>query len=659
MESPLLESGERVGTAGRITVWKPKSARQTAALRDFWARTTRASSVKVTAGIRGLWPHVAAMYATCNFAENLMDLLVLVPGTPTPVTFWICWVVVEPFLVIVCLWLALRVPRDSLWADFAFLSAIFADLVMGSSLNLHVQGEDPPAYYMIGVLLSYYTVVSMFVFAGFHMISIIAFWVATTVTIYALGGTQCCGYESAVVSLFGGIVVFIASFIEYRITVMCEKSEAQHNAEQVLLECATAGSCVVDANTSEFTELSPNLEKVLQAGTSGGHRLLDFVAMEDVCRAETLLREAGAGQLGAAVVTLRLGTTASGSHGGAFRTACQLQDARLIAYSTSQITIKVCLQLLGEARPMVEFAPIVQFVVTESGGGFCDGELSPPASNVGSGSQRTAPLEVAGWPSTVLQNAFYRLPGQGSPAVSQSTAPVPWADPHSDRLQSTNHNGVRGSPTRPYGSAAAASGTSAAGQVVRGVTVGGLGFASTDERSRSQGSLAEMVNSSLWHNSAFLSFIDSVLQEMVEAKNFASRSVLEEARRARADVLAQHGSARRLAAATHWLRRLRSPVSLLEVPLLKGFPLSAAAFSHNAEHWKDVRLAYLVLLRRRRAKTAEREAGFDASLPAHLVRLVAEFLGRPADWSDASSQARLQNALLVGAVLVMDAAMIA
>eukprot|EP00929_Paragymnodinium_shiwhaense_P112848 TRINITY_DN81111_c0_g1_i1.p1 TRINITY_DN81111_c0_g1~~TRINITY_DN81111_c0_g1_i1.p1 ORF type:complete len:873 (+),score=80.97 TRINITY_DN81111_c0_g1_i1:87-2705(+) len=657
-------SSDEVPTQEAPTWWRP--TRQIAETLDYhlshyWRTTTRASHLKVTIGLRGLWPHVAAMYATCNFAENLTDLAKHWHSAHHALKFWGEWVVLEPLAVAVLLFLALRLPRDSLWADFAFLGAIFADLLMGSKLSNVLRSYEAPEYHVTGVLLWFYTIVSMFVFAGFHMISVLSFWFATTILI-VLFYEHCCGVGTLVVLGSGLGICLIASLIEYRITNLCEVMEAQRHAESILLEHATAGSCVVNSKSGLLEEISPNLLRVLGGNARTGHTyLLDYVCPEDQSRAQTLMNDAGAGLLGATLVTLRLNTGPPRQVGGVFSAGRRLQDARLIAYSTSRFSIKVCLQLLGEARPPPLDAlserpgglrsavaagsppptPSVQQPFTEAIGvpaaAAESAQLTPPGSQADSGSHCTAPLRVAGWPTSLLAGALaQRLggthshspgvphPGAGGPgshAASQSTAPLPWADPGMPRspmsIAFSNSHAPR-FPSPPsmqmhWQVTASSSSCPPPQTAIHLVSAQVAAAAASPRQVDAAGMLGQAQRGNLAHALSDTVHLRKVLIDILADKSDAldktyprptgantrvSSSVIVEAKTAQAFVRAQQTEERRKGAVRYWLSRLGN----VFVSSTSSSQIPPRAYSGGRERlnpslllqrWRDVRMAYL------------------------------------------------------------------
>lgn len=424
---------------------------------DWWLRESQAAQLKVNSGLRTLWPFLAVMYMTICLANNLVSIIVWERVLSHPFV----WVIIEPGavgLVFVC---ALRVPRNSLVADCAFLLGVFVDLILNLTftadsldLNSHLDANT-----VVRHVMHYYFVVSMFVFAGFHFIPIILFWAASVVFLFfAYIGNYHRDYQLAIVVsiCFGVVIASVASVIERRITWHSEVAERHRNAERILLEYATNGTCMVQSEAGTIIHTSPHLEKILGASADGTSSLQNLVIPEDTERVQALLKGANDGN--STVVTVVLGGTPPGNG-----LAGQVQDVRLMAYSASRNEVMVCLQMLGESRPRVAQAsdnslslhglcyrmgqasslnlhadvfiplspatPLISARRDEYLEPLAAGEVSPPASQAASASQATAPFEALHHQNEMLTTAVGLLSSARSPRSisSQGTQPLPWA----------------------------------------------------------------------------------------------------------------------------------------------------------------------------------------------------------------------------------------
>lgn len=404
--------------------------------------------LKVNSGLRSLWPFLAIMYMTICCANDLVDVIVLKGDVHNN---YMLWVVFEPAAVGFILVCALRVPRHSLSADCVFLLGIYANLILDliSSANSLDLNSHLHAHTVVRHVMWYFAVVSMFVFAGFHFVPIILFWVASVVFLmFGYQGKYHNDYRLAmIVAIVCGIVIGgVASVIERHMTWQSEVAEKHRNAERILLEYATNGTCVVESQAGTLAHTSPNLQEILGPPGNGTSLFQDLVIPEDKGRTQALLEDANLGQLGATVVTLSLLKDTSDG---------QLQDVRLIAYSASRSEVMVCMQFLGESRPRAAHAsdnasnrvgqgsaPRQQMDVMfelnpmtpeHTEGRYLDplagGEISPPASQAGSASQVTAPFAAVGHQAEILTTAVGLLHAVQSPRSisSQGTLPLPSA----------------------------------------------------------------------------------------------------------------------------------------------------------------------------------------------------------------------------------------
>lgn len=256
--------------------------------------------------------------------------------------YWLSLSIGEPVIVGLIFLLALKIPRRSVWADFMFMLGVLANFLFRVGLF----NKRSPVKMDIDVsLLWYFQKVSMFVFAGFHDISLITFWFGIVFATLACGNTEPQDLTTLGVGLATAATTII---INCSITRYAESFEQHRKAEQVLLEYATDASCVVEAQTGAFLETSRSLEKICGLAIQRGAPLQQLVVSSDHDRVRALLEDAANGSLGAALVTIQM--TSDDGH-------LFFQDMRVVAYSTSRYTTKLCLQFLGERRPVMAHSP--------------------------------------------------------------------------------------------------------------------------------------------------------------------------------------------------------------------------------------------------------------------------------------------------------------
>lgn len=314
-------------------------------LQHCWSRL--GTQLEVTMSLRGLWHYLAALYLISCLGQSVLECVLTWPNQVKHV--WFLGLVLEPLFIGVLIGSALKVPRHCFAADVAFLGSIFVDMIFAVGfMRIGKPARDVDLQF-----IWFYSIVSLSVFAGFHRFAIMLFWVASSCLLLVRGCTGADLKTSDFVAwVFGAAISAFASFIQCRISDLYATWEKHRNAERALLDYATEGTCVVDLLTGKVLEMSMRLQQVLGPTAHVGRPVQDFVIQDDQHRAEALLCEAGAGSLGATVVTLQLTSDKSAGH--------RLQDARVIAYSAAQSTIKICLQLLGESRipEAVDLTPV-------------------------------------------------------------------------------------------------------------------------------------------------------------------------------------------------------------------------------------------------------------------------------------------------------------